>query len=153
MKKRILILLGVVSVLSLTGCFDKKKTMKCTRSDKFNNYSYDFEAEMTYYTKSKKMVSLKEKGYFYSDDEETLNYTMKINDLDYDKYIGTNFSTYSSHALDGKATIELSIDFNKISGDEFKNLYDRNIQFYDEDDKINSDKFIEYFKSQDYDCK
>lgn len=153
MKKRMLILLGVVAVLSMTGCFDKKKTMKCTRSDKFTNYSYDFEAEIKYYEKSKKMISLKEKGYFYSDDDETLDYTMKINDIDYGKYMDTKFSNYSSYAYDGKATVELSIDFNKVSGDEFKNLYDSNIQFYDEDNKINSDKFIEYYKSQNYECK
>ena len=32
MKKRILLLIGVVSVLGMTGCFDKKKTLKCFKT-------------------------------------------------------------------------------------------------------------------------
>lgn len=57
MKKRFLLILGVVASLSLTGCFEQEKTLKC--SAHFSNENEDVELTAVFEKNYLKKINIK----------------------------------------------------------------------------------------------
>lgn len=152
MKKIIIILNFLVLTLFISGCGcskkEEEKIVVCTLKEEYEKYNLDSTIKIKYESVTNKMILFEESSTLISDDPTIREYFKTTNDNDYSNYR----DYYDSFIEDDKATMSIKIDFKNITVDEFLKLDDLNSSYLT-DNKIDSNKIIEYYKEfTNYEC-
>ncbi len=123
MKKRILIILGVVSVLGMTGCFEKKKTYRCNAN--FDEYGEQSEVTAKFVNSYLSQVFIKTITNFDDEEMAKVFYDMYKDSEDKKVYMKDN-----------------SVFFEKTENFDWKQ----------KESNYSIDNYIESLKKQGYEC-
>lgn len=149
--KKISIVLLTFGLFFITGCGCSKKELKtivCERMQQFEKYNVDSTITIEYDANSDNISSFKELSTLTSSDEKIRNYFKEVND----KYYASYGNYYNSFVETDKATMSIEIDFEKITVDEFLNLYEAN-STYLTDNQVDYKKIVLYYTEfEGYEC-
>lgn len=151
MKKIIIVLNLLVLTLFISGCGCSKKeekTVVCKLKIEDINHETNSNVTIKYDENNGDMISFEEESYLISNEEEIRNEFKTLNDNRYSSY----GKYYSSFIKDDKVQMNINIEFNKISVDEFLVLDGYNYGYLT-DGKIDYNKIIEYYEDYEgYEC-
>ena len=152
MKKVLIIANLLMLTLFISGCGcskkEESKTVVCSLKQEESKYEINSNITIKYDEISNDIISFEEDSYLISDVEEVRNEFKTLNDNHYSTY-GKH---YSSSIKDDKVQINININFNKVSVDEFLELDEYNYGYLT-DDKIDYNKMIEYYEEYEgYEC-
>lgn len=142
-------LLALTFLISGCGCSKKNlKTVTCKMEKEFDEYRIDSTINIEYDEKKEEMLLFEEQSFLTSDIQEVREKFKNVNDDVYKSY--GNY--YESFIEDNKAYMNIKIDFNKITVDEFLKLDSINSD-YISDGKIDYNKIILHYKEfTNYEC-
>ena len=150
--KKFLVILPIMAII-LTGCGEKKGTLKCTLSSKDTTNGYDLNAEYTIHYKGDYAEYVESVETVTSDSQTTLTALEST----YNSTYNTMNATYGGYTIDisnenGKLVSNVKIDYSKM--DLEKLVQDQpTMKVYVKDGKMSKDGLEATYKLMGASCK